>query len=133
MLALAKRTKKVVEAEGVAVEAERRVGVVGGADEQLPASGPMMDDSDAVAVVGDDFSEEDQSIFQGRNINLDGLERVPGGDPWPGAHRRAAASAGMPCARPQVSERASAATAARPATGARRIRRRGPRNRRASG
>ena len=31
-----------------------------------------------VAVVGDDFTEEDASIFSGRNINLDGLERVDG-------------------------------------------------------
>jgi len=38
-----------------------RVGVVGGADEQLPASGPMMDDSDAVAVVGDEIEAQTYS------------------------------------------------------------------------
>lgn len=31
-----------------------------------------------IAVVGDDFTEEDASVFKGRNINLDGLQRVPG-------------------------------------------------------
>ncbi len=31
-----------------------------------------------VAVVGDDFTDDDASIFAGRNINLDGLERVAG-------------------------------------------------------
>lgn len=31
-----------------------------------------------IAVVGDDFTEEDASIFKGRNINVDGLQRVPG-------------------------------------------------------
>src|SRR5262245_45008574 len=31
-----------------------------------------------VAVVGDDFSDQDASIFAGRDINLDGLERVDG-------------------------------------------------------
>ena len=31
-----------------------------------------------VAVVGDDFTDDDASIFAGRDINLDGLERVAG-------------------------------------------------------
>jgi len=31
-----------------------------------------------VAVVGDDFTEEDVAIFKGRNIDLDGLQRVKG-------------------------------------------------------
>jgi sugar/nucleoside kinase (ribokinase family) len=31
-----------------------------------------------VAVIGEDFTDEDASVFAGRNINLDGLERVPG-------------------------------------------------------
>ena len=31
-----------------------------------------------VAVVGEDFTEEDAAIFRGRNINVDGLQRVPG-------------------------------------------------------
>ena len=31
-----------------------------------------------VAVVGDDFTDDDASIFAGRNINLDGLQRVAG-------------------------------------------------------
>ena len=31
-----------------------------------------------VAVVGDDFTDDDASIFAGRDINLDGLQRVAG-------------------------------------------------------
>lgn len=31
-----------------------------------------------VAVVGDDFTEEDASVFKGRNINTEGLQRVAG-------------------------------------------------------
>ena len=31
-----------------------------------------------VAVVGDDFTESDVEVFRGRDINLDGLQRVPG-------------------------------------------------------
>lgn len=33
---------------------------------------------DLIAVVGEDFTEEDVSIFRGRNIRLDGLQRVEG-------------------------------------------------------
>lgn len=33
---------------------------------------------DLIAVIGDDFTEKDLAIFRGRNINLDGLERVEG-------------------------------------------------------
>ena len=33
---------------------------------------------DLIAVIGDDFTERDLSIFEGRNINLDGLKRVDG-------------------------------------------------------
>jgi sugar/nucleoside kinase (ribokinase family) len=33
---------------------------------------------DLVAVVGDDFTEEDASVFQGRNIDTSGLQRVAG-------------------------------------------------------
>ena len=33
---------------------------------------------DLIAVIGDDFTEHDLEIFEGRNINLDGLERVSG-------------------------------------------------------
>jgi sugar/nucleoside kinase (ribokinase family) len=33
---------------------------------------------DLVAVVGDDFGEEEMGVFRGRNINLDGLQRVAG-------------------------------------------------------
>jgi len=33
---------------------------------------------DLIAVIGDDFTDEDMSIFHGRRINLDGLQRVGG-------------------------------------------------------
>jgi sugar/nucleoside kinase (ribokinase family) len=31
-----------------------------------------------IAVIGEDFTDQDLAIFQGRDINLDGLQRVPG-------------------------------------------------------
>jgi len=33
---------------------------------------------DLIAVIGDDFTDEDMSVFRGRRINLDGLQRVGG-------------------------------------------------------
>lgn len=33
---------------------------------------------DLIAVIGDDFTDEDMSIFRGRRINLDGLQRITG-------------------------------------------------------
>ncbi|HEX7154892.1 MAG TPA: PfkB family carbohydrate kinase [Thermoanaerobaculia bacterium] len=33
---------------------------------------------DLVGIVGEDFTDEDMSVFKGRNINLEGLERVAG-------------------------------------------------------
>jgi sugar/nucleoside kinase (ribokinase family) len=51
---------------------------LGGSATYFSVAASFFTEVDLVAVVGDDFSDEDQSIFQGRNINLDGLERVPG-------------------------------------------------------
>lgn len=51
---------------------------LGGSATYFSVAASFFTEVDLVAVVGDDFSEDDQSIFHGRNINLDGLERVPG-------------------------------------------------------
>ena len=51
---------------------------IGGAATYFSVAASFFTEVDLVAVVGDDFSEEDASIFKGRNINLDGLQRIPG-------------------------------------------------------
>ena len=57
-------------------EAER---CLGGSATYFSVAASFFTDVDLVAVVGDDFSEEDIEIFRGRRINLDGLERIRGG------------------------------------------------------
>src|SRR5688572_30637836 len=51
---------------------------IGGAATYFSVAASFFTEVDLVAVVGEDFSEEDASIFRGRNINLDGLERIAG-------------------------------------------------------
>ena len=51
---------------------------IGGSATYFSVAASFFTEVDLVAVVGDDFTEEDASIFRGRNINLDGLERVKG-------------------------------------------------------
>jgi len=51
---------------------------IGGSATYFSVAASFFTEVDLVAVVGDDFTEQDQSIFSGRNINLDGLQRVPG-------------------------------------------------------
>jgi sugar/nucleoside kinase (ribokinase family) len=51
---------------------------IGGSATYFSVAASFFTEVDLVAVVGDDFTEEDASVFQGRNINLDGLQRVPG-------------------------------------------------------
>jgi sugar/nucleoside kinase (ribokinase family) len=56
-------------------EAER---VIGGSATYFSVAASFFSEVELVAVVGDDFTDEDLSVFQGRRINLDGLQRVPG-------------------------------------------------------
>ncbi len=51
---------------------------IGGSATYFSVAASFFTEVDLVAVVGEDFTDDDASIFQGRNINLDGLERIPG-------------------------------------------------------
>lgn len=51
---------------------------LGGSATYFAVAAAFFTDVDLIAVVGDDFTDEDLSIFRGRRINLDGLQRVPG-------------------------------------------------------
>src|SRR5687768_4591399 len=51
---------------------------IGGSATYFSVAASFFTEVDLVAVIGDDFTEDDASIFRGRNINLDGLQRVPG-------------------------------------------------------
>src|SRR5687768_10048538 len=51
---------------------------IGGSATYFSVAASFFTDVSIVAVVGDDFTAEDAAIFKGRNINLDGLERVAG-------------------------------------------------------
>jgi sugar/nucleoside kinase (ribokinase family) len=51
---------------------------IGGSATYFSVAASFFTDVNLVAVVGEDFGDEEASIFKGRNINLDGLQRVPG-------------------------------------------------------
>lgn len=51
---------------------------IGGSATYFSLSASFFSEVDLVAVVGDDFTDEDLAIFRGRNVNLDGLQRVAG-------------------------------------------------------
>ena len=51
---------------------------IGGSATYFSVAASFFTDVDLVAVVGDDFTAEDASVFQGRNINTEGLQRIPG-------------------------------------------------------
>ncbi|MBK5258711.1 MAG: sugar kinase [Thermoanaerobaculia bacterium] len=51
---------------------------IGGSATYFSVAASFFSPVDLVAVVGDDFTEQDASVFKGRNINLDGLQKVPG-------------------------------------------------------
>ncbi len=53
--------------------------MLGGAATYIALSAGYFTDVKIVAVVGDDFAQEDTDLLAARNIDLDGLERVPGG------------------------------------------------------
>jgi sugar/nucleoside kinase (ribokinase family) len=52
--------------------------VVGGAATYFSLAASFFTDVRMVAVVGDDFTEEQMAVFAGRSIDLTGLQRVPG-------------------------------------------------------
>ena len=51
---------------------------IGGSATYFSVAASFFTHVDLVAVVGDDFTDEDASVFEGRKINTDGLQRVPG-------------------------------------------------------
>jgi sugar/nucleoside kinase (ribokinase family) len=51
---------------------------IGGSATYFSVAASFFTEVSLVAVVGEDFTEEDASIFKGRNINTDGLQRVAG-------------------------------------------------------
>ena len=51
---------------------------LGGSATYFSVAASFFSEVDLVAVIGDDFTEEDLAIFGGRKINLDGLQRVAG-------------------------------------------------------
>src|SRR5689334_21307121 len=53
--------------------------MLGGAATYIALSAGYFTDVKIVAVVGDDFAQEDTDLLRSRKIDLEGLERVPGG------------------------------------------------------
>src|SRR5207253_6915922 len=53
--------------------------MLGGAATYIALSAAYFTETKIVAVVGDDFAQEDVELLQSRNIDLAGLERVAGG------------------------------------------------------
>ncbi len=51
---------------------------IGGSATYFSVAASFFTSVDLVAVVGEDFTDADASVFDGRKINIDGLERVPG-------------------------------------------------------
>jgi sugar/nucleoside kinase (ribokinase family) len=51
---------------------------LGGSATYFSVAASFFTDVELVAIVGDDFTDEDASIFSGRRINIDGLQRVAG-------------------------------------------------------
>src|SRR5436305_3315138 len=51
---------------------------LGGSATYFSVAASFFSEVDLVAVVGDDFTDDDLAIFRGRNINLDGLQRIAG-------------------------------------------------------
>ena len=51
---------------------------LGGSATYFSVAASFFTEVDLVAVVGEDFSDADVAVFRGRNINLDGLQRVAG-------------------------------------------------------
>ena len=57
----------------------KRERMLGGSATHFALSASFFTDVRVVGVVGDDFGEEEMSVFRQRNINTDDLERVAGG------------------------------------------------------
>lgn len=52
---------------------------LGGSATHFSVSASFFTDVSIVAVIGDDFTAEDEAVFHERRINIENLERIPGG------------------------------------------------------
>src|SRR5262249_7019441 len=64
--------------DGVETPHGRVARMLGGAATYIALSASYFTKTHIVAVVGDDFAHEDTKLLEGHNIDLEGLERVPG-------------------------------------------------------
>src|SRR5256885_13885553 len=51
---------------------------LGGSATYFSVAASFFTEVDLIAVIGEDFGDDDLAVFRGRNINLDGLKRVDG-------------------------------------------------------
>src|SRR4030081_2213763 len=51
---------------------------LGGSATYFAVAASFFTDVELIAVIGDDFTDEDMSIFRGRRVNLDSVKRIPG-------------------------------------------------------
>src|SRR5881392_1167938 len=51
---------------------------IGGSATYFSVAASFFSPVNLVSVIGDDFTDEDAAIFKGRNINLDGMQRIAG-------------------------------------------------------
>jgi sugar/nucleoside kinase (ribokinase family) len=65
--------------DGVETPFGKREKILGGSATHFSLSASFFTDVRVVAVVGGDFGEEEMSVFRGRDINTDDIERVPEG------------------------------------------------------
>jgi sugar/nucleoside kinase (ribokinase family) len=65
--------------DGVETPFGKREKILGGSATHFSLSASFFTDVRVVAVVGGDFGEEEMSVFSGRDINTDDIERVPEG------------------------------------------------------
>ncbi|HEY7210149.1 MAG TPA: PfkB family carbohydrate kinase [Bryobacteraceae bacterium] len=64
--------------DGIETPHGRRERTLGGACTYIALSASYFTKSSIVAVVGEDFAQEDRQLLVGRGVDLDGLEQVPG-------------------------------------------------------
>jgi sugar/nucleoside kinase (ribokinase family) len=75
--------------DGLETPAGKRERVLGGSATYFSLAASFFTDVRVVAVVGEDFTETEESIFHARGVDLQGLERVPGKSFfWQGSYLR---------------------------------------------
>ncbi|MBV9763929.1 MAG: sugar kinase [Acidobacteriaceae bacterium] len=64
--------------DGIETPHGKRERTLGGACTYIALSASYFTQTSIVAVVGEDFAEEDRALLAGKGVSLDGLEQVPG-------------------------------------------------------